>query len=121
MPPAGRGWVLVTSQSQLWPGQMLDIHVLDLEVAAGFLVGRTGDQDHPSALALARELGALPLALEQAAAYIQATGGKLAEYLAAFRQRRPDLLARGEPAGYDKSIATTWDLAFARLEHDDLN
>ena len=34
------------------------------------------------------ELGGLPLALEQAAAYVQATGATLAGYLASFRQRR---------------------------------
>jgi tetratricopeptide (TPR) repeat protein len=120
IPPAGRGYVLVTSQSQHWPGQqVLDVPVLDLEVAAGFLVDRTGDPDYSSAVALARELGGLPLALEQAAAYIRATVGNLAGYSTKFRQRHLDLLARGEPVGYDKTIATTWGLAFARLERDD--
>jgi hypothetical protein len=28
------------------------------------------------------------------------------------------LLARGEPAGYGKTVATTWALAFSRLEQD---
>ena len=40
-------------------------------------------------------LGGLPLALEQAAAYVQASGSSLAGYLALFRQRRPEMLARG--------------------------
>jgi tetratricopeptide (TPR) repeat protein len=119
IPPAGRGYVLVTSQSQHWSGQQIvDVPVLGQDVAAGFLVDRTGDSDYSSAVALARELGGLPLALEQAAAYIQATGGSVPGYLTTFRERRPDLLARGEPAGYDKTIATTWGLAFARLERD---
>ena len=65
---------------------------------------------------LAGELGGLPLALEQAAAYMQATGRSIAEYLALFRQRRADLLARGEPAGYGKQVATTWALAFDQLQ-----
>ena len=53
IPPAGRGQVLVTSQSQHWHGhQILDVPVLDQEVAAGFLVNRAGDPDHPSAVAL---------------------------------------------------------------------
>jgi hypothetical protein len=120
IPPAGRGRVLVSSQSQHWPGRLvLDVPVLDTEVAAGFLVDRTADPDYRSAVALARELGGLPLALEQAAAYIQATGGSLAGYLTIYRARRPDLLARGKPAGYDKTIATTWGLAFAQLGLDD--
>ena len=54
----------------------------------GFLVDRTGDPDRRAALDLAGELGGLPLALEQAAAYVQATGDTLAGYLAWFRQRR---------------------------------
>ena len=67
-----------------------------MEAAAGFLAGRTGDAtSRPPGLAV--ELGGLPLALEQAAAYIQATGGSLAGYLALFQQRRADLLARGQP------------------------
>ena len=97
-------------------GQALEVPVLDTEVAADFLVTRTGDPDQQAAAGLAGELGGLPLALEQAAAYIQATGGSLAGYLALFRQRRADLLARGEPAGYGRTVATTWALAFDRLE-----
>ena len=33
-----------------------------------------------------------------------------------FRQRRAELLARGEPTGYDKTVASTWALAFDRLQ-----
>ena len=107
LPPAGRGRVLVTSRDPIWPpGQALDVPVLDPEVAADFLVNRTGDADRQAALELAGELGGLPLALEQAAAYIQATGETLAGYLASFRRRRPDMLARGEATGYDRTVAS---------------
>ena len=40
----------------------------------------------------------------------------LAGYLASFRQRRAELLARGEPTGYDETVATTWALAFEGLQ-----
>ena len=90
--------------------------MLDREVAAGFLGNRTGDADRQAALELADELGGLPLALEQAAAYIQATGDTLAGYLDSFRRRRSEMLARGEPTGYDSTVAATWSLAFGRLE-----
>jgi hypothetical protein len=117
LPPAGHGRVLVTSQSALWPpGQGLEVPVLDVQAAAGFLVNRTGDPDEQAAAELAGELGGLPLALEQAAAFIQATGDDLAGYLASFRQQRAGLLDRGEPTGYGKTVATTWALAFGRLE-----
>ena len=114
MPPAGPGRVLITSRNQLWPGQALDVLVLDSQVAAEFLVSRTGDTDQRAALELADELGGLPLALEQAAAYVQASGESLAGYLALYRKRRPDMLGRGEPTGYPETVATTWRLAFER-------
>ena len=118
LPPAGRGRVLITTQSAVWPrGQAVEVPVLDTGIAAGFLVNRTGDPDERAAEELAGELGGLPLALEQAAAYIQATGTTLAGYLAVFRDRRADLLARGQPAGYPKTVVTTWVLAFEDLQH----
>jgi Domain of unknown function (DUF4062)/Tetratricopeptide repeat len=117
LPPAGAGRVLVTSRSALWPPrQAVEVPVLEREAAAGFLGDRTGDADRPAALELADELGELPLALEQAAAYIHATGDTLGGYLASFRQRRPEMLARGEPAGHERTVAATWSLAFEELE-----
>ena len=116
LPPAGPGRVLITSQNPAWPGQPLEVPVLERDIAAGFLVGRTGDPDQQAAEDLAEVLGGLPLALEQAAAYIQAIGGTLAGYLALFRQRRAELLARGEPTGYRGTVASTWALAFDRLQ-----
>jgi Domain of unknown function (DUF4062)/Tetratricopeptide repeat len=117
VPPAGRGRVLITSRNQIWPpGQGMEVPVLDQRVAAEFLVNRTGDLDRRPALELAGELGGLPLALEQAAAYIQATGDDLTGYLSSFRQRRADLLARGEPTGYPETVATTWRVAFEDLQ-----
>ncbi len=117
VPPAGPGRVLITSRNQIWPpGHALDVPVLDPQMAAEFLVSRTGDTDRRAALELAVELGGLPLALEQAAAYVQASGESLAGYLALFRKRRPDMLARGEPTGYPETVATTWRLAFEEAQ-----
>ena len=115
LPPAGRGQVLITSQDPHWPGQAMDVPVLDQEVAAAFLLTRTGSADEGAARELAGELGGLPLALEQACAYMQAAGRSIAGYLALFRGRRADLLARGEISGYGKQVTTTWALAFDQL------
>src|SRR5215467_14497844 len=117
MPPAGNGRVLITSQSAVWPrGQAVEVPVLDTQVAAMFLVDRAGDPDSQAAAALAKELGGLPLALEQAASYIQATGATLAGYLRLFQKRRADLLARGETPGHSVDVAATLGLALSRLE-----
>jgi hypothetical protein len=117
LPPAGRGRVIVTSQSQHWPGaEVLDVPVLDAPVAARFLVSRAGDPDEAAAGELAGELGGLPLALEQAAGYIHATGTTLVKYLSMFQDRRDDLLARGQAVGHPADVAATLGLALSRLE-----
>jgi hypothetical protein len=119
VPPAGGGQVVITSQFGSWPGRaVLEVPMLDRVVAAGFLLDRAGAAGAPeeeAALDLAGELGGLPLALEQAGAYMQASGRTIAGYLGLFRARRAELLGRGDPAGYDKRVATTWSLAFAAL------
>ena len=120
VPPAGPGRVLITTQNQHWPpGQALDVPVLDPGVAADFLVNRTGDPDRAAAGELAAELGGLPLALEQAAAYMQATGTTLARYLPMFRARQADLLAHGQAAGHPADVAATLGLALSRLADED--
>ena len=121
VPPTGGGQVVITSQYAHWPGgQAVEVPMLDRATAAGFLLARTGaGREHGQAAAeLAGELGGLPLALEQAAAYMQAAGRDVGEYLGLFRVRRDELLDRGEAVGYDKRVATTWALAFAELGQD---
>ncbi len=122
VPPAGGGRVVMTSQFGSWPGrQVLEVPVLDRAVAAGFLLdrtGATGPAEESAASVLAGELGGLPLALEQAGAYMQASGRTVAGYLGLFRAQRAELLGRGDPAGYDKRVTTTWALAFAAVGHD---
>ena len=58
------------------------------------------------------------LALEQAAAYMQATGTSLARYLKLFQLRQADLLARGEAPGHRDHVAATLGLALSRLGKD---
>ncbi|MBO3748759.1 tetratricopeptide repeat protein [Streptosporangiaceae bacterium NEAU-GS5] len=120
LPPAGRGHVLVTSRSAHWPkGQALPVPVLDHQVAAGFLLARSGDSDRAAAEQIAQEVGTLPLALEQAGAYLHDSGRRLAEYVGLFRTRRGELLAHGGADGYAAQVATTWSLSFQRLQQSD--
>jgi hypothetical protein len=82
--PSGEGGdVLVTTRTRWWGGvaTRLEVGVFDRREAAGFLQRRTGSSEQAIAEALAEELGALPLALEQAAAFMEQTGLGLGEYL----------------------------------------
>jgi hypothetical protein len=70
------------------------------------------------ALAIAQELGGLPLALDQAGAYIEETQCSLSNYLQLYRSKRADLLkARGGLVlDHPEPVATTWSLSFAQVQ-----
>ena len=117
LPPAGRGRVVITSGYPFWsPGQALEVPTLGSDAAVAFLLRRTGGSDQEAARELTAELGGLPLALERAAAYIQASGDSLGGYLSLFRRRRAEMLARGAPTGDKKTVTTVWTLAFEDLQ-----
>ena len=73
----------------------------------------TGDRP-VEADTLAELLGDLPLALEQACAYIEQTRMSLPDYVDLFRRHRDGLLLR-DVEGSGRTVATTWGLAFDRL------
>ena len=117
LPPAGNGRILITSQNPHWTvGGVIEVPALNDDIAAAFLQKRTGSEDEGAARQLAAELGGLPLALEQACAFMRQTGHDIGEYLSMFLERRTDLLKRGKPANYDRQVATTWSLAFDRIQ-----
>ena len=80
-----------------------------------FLHRRTGIDDTISLAALAEALGDLPLALEEAAAYLEETKTTAAEYLELFLKHGAELLALGEPLTTEQTVATTWQVALDRL------
>ena len=121
--PSGLGHLLITSRNPNWRSMatVLDVKVFTPDEAVTFLHNRLGIV-HSSAAdaswaALAGELDYLPLALEHAAAYMEARGKTASEYLALFQQRRQSLWARIEPPdAYHATITTTWDMGFAHAE-----
>jgi tetratricopeptide (TPR) repeat protein len=118
LPAGSAGHVLVTSQNASWLGLGGSSAIGDLaiEPAVQFLLKRTGQSDRVAAEALAVDLGGLPLALEQAAAYVETTGCSLAWYRDLFKERERELMAAGpQPADYPYTVATTWDLALREV------
>jgi tetratricopeptide (TPR) repeat protein len=116
-PPRGSGHVLVTSRNPNWgnlaPAVRLD--VLRPEEAVEFLDQRISSVDRDLPEALAHELGYLPLALEQAAAYLEQTGISLARYLRLWRRRAVEMYSRGRPSDYMETVATTWSVSMERV------
>lgn len=119
------GQVLITSRISHWEGsvQPLGIHVLDEKPAVAYLMDRTASNRQPhgddeaQAKAIAADLGRLALALEQAAAYINARSCSFAAYRERWQPARDRLLQFHDPLAthYEKSVAATWLTTFEQL------
>jgi tetratricopeptide (TPR) repeat protein len=130
LPQQGKSHILLTSRGYSFQKIGLvsprEVNVLSSDEAREFLLRRTGKrptEKSSEADALAKEVGYLPLALEQAAAYIAETGASFSSYLAAYRKQGVRLLENQGPVmGNDekeqqkRSVATAWALNFADVE-----
>ncbi len=118
------GHILVTTRnSNMAIAQQIDLSVFELEEAINFLdkrlVGCKHLEKDREALKkeLCNRLGCLPLALEQAAAYIQVTRTSFSRYLELLEQSgleafEIDVDGYNKPEHYAKSVTTTWEISF---------
>ena len=111
--------VIVTSRNGLWWEQgppVLEVDVFSEEVAVSFLLKRSGKKDATAARQLSNELGRLPLALEQAGAYVARSAVvDLARYLREFRSRAAVMLSQSDNPEL-RSVAATFQPSFQHLE-----
>lgn len=86
-------------------------------IAPDVLLDGLSDNQLAVAEAIAIALDFLPLALEQAGAYIEEVGCDLASYLDLYSTHRKELLARrgNDVTSYSYSVATTWSLSFQQV------
>jgi tetratricopeptide (TPR) repeat protein len=115
--PGGNGHVLVTTRRGGFRalGPVLDLDVFDRAEAVSLLHRRVPHLSDDDTNALGEQLGDLPLALEQAAAFLDHTSMPAAEYLHLLRVRARDLFGRGRVADHQDTIATLWSLSLKRL------
>ncbi|WP_405931613.1 tetratricopeptide repeat protein [Streptomyces sp. NBC_00827] len=112
---------LITSRYKRgWVCEPISLRVLDEEAASGLLSRLVEDADADEARALADELGYLPLALEQAGAFIVQTGITIAEYSAMLRLY-PQRATAAAPGGSDpeRTVARIWRITLDVLEERD--
>ncbi|NEZ59842.1 CHAT domain-containing protein [Leptolyngbyaceae cyanobacterium CCMR0081] len=126
-PHRPQGHILLTSCEQTFDtlgiARPIRLQKMLTDEAKDFLFKRTGrdsDQSTEQAAAakLAKELGYLPLALEQAGAYILAKQISFQDYLKSYLKHRLKLLEKSGPitGNYPESVATTWSLSFREVE-----
>jgi tetratricopeptide (TPR) repeat protein len=132
IPEPHTGHMLVTTRSRQM-GQLahrIDLSPLPHDDGAILLLRRTGvllpgatlhetlEEQRLQATTISQEVDGLPLALDQAGAYIEETGRGMAEYVALYQQYAFELLQRRGIAlhHHPSSVVTTFALSFARLK-----
>jgi tetratricopeptide (TPR) repeat protein len=125
LPDLAAGRVIITSRYTRWSAavQPISLELLNLPDARQLLLDRTfgrriqTENDTAVAEELAVKLDRLPLALEQAAAYIAHDKSTLAEYLHEWDNDAKDVLTWCSPRemNYPDSVAVTWMRTFKQL------
>ena len=125
LPASGACHTLITSRFTAWTGGIgvCEVWVLEPGPARELLLKRSDRADVPGeaepADAVAQKLEYLPLALEQAAAYVaeQPQGFGFAKYLELYRTNERELLSSHTPGAtdYPASVYLTWRTTIDRL------
>src|SRR5215472_964271 len=135
LPVRGQGYLLLTTRAQATGklAQSLSVEKMELSEGMQFVLRRAKmlapeePLDNVSAAVrkaaqqLVQELDGLPLALDQAGAYIEDTGTSLSEYLELYRRYHLALLQQqsGLASDYPHTVASTWALSFQQVEQQD--
>jgi tetratricopeptide (TPR) repeat protein len=87
-------------------------------LAADASLDQAPEVDRRNAGTIVSEMDGLPLALDQAGAYIEETGCSVATYLDIYRKQRAELLKRrgGLKPDHPLPVASTWSLSFQKVE-----
>ncbi len=132
IPTAGHGHVLLTTRafSTGTIAGRVELETMTMEEGMRFLLRRIKSAWTNTALegisesvwsltrAIVEAMDGLPLALDQAGAYIEETRSSLRDYLKLYRERRQRLLRlRGQDAaGHSEPVATTWSLSLEKIK-----
>lgn len=117
LPESRHGHVLITSRNPAWAQEAapLEVEVFTRAESVEHLRRRVPGLAVEDADALAVALGDLPLAVEQAAAWLTETGTPVGEYLAELERQASAVLALNQPGDYPVPVATTWTISFEAL------
>jgi tetratricopeptide (TPR) repeat protein len=134
LPVGNQGHILLTTRAQAMGGlaRKIELDTLGPEEGAVLLLRRAGlippdatlesvsTADRARSRDIVQAMGGLPLALDQAGAYLEETGESLSNYLGIYQQERTVLLNRrgGSLPNHPESVATTWSLALQQVARD---
>jgi tetratricopeptide (TPR) repeat protein len=116
--PGGPGHVIVTSRNPAWSqvAEPVAIDVFSRAESLDYLRRRVQSLSDEDATLVADSLGDLPLAIEQAGAWLAATGMAATEYVDQIEAQFAATMALSQPTSYPTSVAVTYRLSFDRLK-----
>lgn len=117
--PRTGGHVLLTSQRARWnvlDAVIVQVDVLTEDEAVALLQKRAPRGSESDLRRLAEALMRIPLALEQASAAMKSSRMSVEAYLDRLRDSAPELLRRGAPPDYEKTLIKTWRIALDDME-----
>jgi tetratricopeptide (TPR) repeat protein len=120
LPQRANGHVVITSRNPAWKSiaKPITLNVWHRADSVQFVLSRTDQSDTGSADRIANVLGDLPMALEQACAYIEEVGLQLVDYLKLYEGAEEETkvaLLNHLGTGSDRTVATTIGMAVKRL------
>ncbi|MEV7013603.1 FxSxx-COOH system tetratricopeptide repeat protein [Streptosporangium sp. NPDC051022] len=117
-PGGSSGHILITSRNQAWSAvaEPLEVDVFSREESLEHLGRRVRGLADEDALRVAEALGNLPLAVEQAAAWLAETGMPAATFLEQLETETARVLSLRQPADYPHPVAVTWNLSLGQLQ-----
>ena len=116
--PTGSGHVMITSRNQAWShaAEPLEVDVFTRDESVAHLMHHVPDLDLNDADRVAAALGDLPLAVEQAGAWLEQTATPAAVYVGQLETQATSILALNQPSDYPVPAVATWNLSLARLQ-----
>lgn len=121
IPSSPSGKFLITSRARHWKNLATTLKVSTWERSESieFIQKRLLNVAVDDAGVMADPLGNLPLALEQAVAYMEQTGCEPVEYAKLFEEERGALWGAEEhPLDYKDTVATTWNVSIRRIRQE---
>ena len=112
---------MITSRDQrekTWPGfEVIKVTELSNEESVAMLGKLSNLQITPAVHTISKELGYLPLALVQSAAFMKQEQISFEEYWQELQTQRKDLLEmQGIPQDYNFSVISTWKISLDRIK-----
>ncbi|MBO3752245.1 tetratricopeptide repeat protein [Streptosporangiaceae bacterium NEAU-GS5] len=115
--PGGTGHILITSRNQAWSAVAapLEVDVFSQAESLEHLRRRVPGLAEVDAIQVADALGNLPLAVEQAAAWLAESGMPATTFLEQLEAETARVLELGTPSDYPHPVAVTWNVSLAKL------